>query len=284
MGVDLDYIGSKSEPFRWSWTERDVILYALGVGAAAEDPLGPELALVTENTQGRVLQPLPTFATLAYGRGPKLILEAGTFTRTDFLHGAQGLTIHHTMPVRGSLVATIEIVGIWDKGQHAMIETETVAILEDSGEPLFTSVSTTIVRGAGGFGLKGGRTMPPAPQREPDFVVDVKTRLDQPLLYRLLGDDNPIHSDPQAAVRAGFERPILHGLCTFGVVGRAMIASVAGGDPALVRSIEGRFCRPMYPGADATLAGWEVAPGAYAFEVRGSTGERTVDRGSFTLV
>ena len=144
-----------------------------------------------------------------------------------------------------------------DKGSGALVTTENVAVDAATGEPLVTSRSGVFIRGEGGFGGRAGGSAPWAgPDREPDLTVTYQTRPEQALLYRLSGDRNPLHADPKFAARGGFPRPILHGLCTYGVTGRALLHALCGSDPARFRSMSGRFTKPVFPGESLVVSIW----------------------------
>src|SRR4029078_7821164 len=156
------------------------------------------------------------------------------------------------------LEAVSEITGIYNKGKGAVVVTESKAILVDTGEPLFDTRLSAHIRGEGGWGGDRGPSGNPneAPDRAPDHTVELQTRTDQALVYRLSGDRNPLHNDPSFAAMGGFDRPILHGLCTSGFTGRALLHSLCGEDPSKFRSMAGRFSSPVMPGEDLTVKMW----------------------------
>jgi acyl dehydratase len=174
------------------------------------------------------------------------------------LHGEQELVLHGPLPARGKCENQARIIGIHDKGKAAVIDVQVDSYLEDAAEPLFTNRFSLFVRGEGGF---GGATEAPRPRialpaREPDAVVRTATLENQALLYRLCGDRNPLHVDPDAAMRAGFGRPILHGLCTYGIACKAAVDSVLDGDTSAVRSFRSRFAGVVYPGENLVTEPW----------------------------
>lgn len=282
MALDLDAVGKVSEPVERSWTEKDVLLYALGVGAGAEDPTGPELTFTTENSHGIPLAVLPTFVVLLGAGGH---IDIGTFDPAMLVHGEQAITLHTPLPVAGTVRTTRRVVGIYDKGKGAVVVSESSGVDAATGEPLFTSEMSAFIRGEGGFGGDRGPSAAaadPAAERPPDDEVTYPTRIDQALLYRLSGDRNPLHSDPSFARRAGFDRPILHGLCTYGVTGRALLHAVADSDPARFGSMSGRFSRPVYPGDTLTVTMWHTDAGTL-FRTENQSGDPVLTNGLFTL-
>jgi acyl dehydratase len=251
--LDLTAAGREGAPREHSWTSKDALLYAVGVGAGLGDPLR-ELAFTTENTEGVEQAVLPTFGVLL-AQAPAA--DLGPFDRAMLVHAEQSVRLHRVLPVSGTVRATARVVGIEDKGSGALVTTESSAN-DERGEPLVTSRSSVFIRGEGGFGgERGPRDQWRRPDREPDHVVVLPTRPEQALLYRLSGDRNPLHSDPKFAGRAGFDRPILHGLCTYGFTGRALLATVMGGDVGRFRAMSGRFSAPVLPGDELTVRIWE---------------------------
>ena len=283
MPINPDAVGSKSEPTRRSWTSKDALLYALGVGAGAADPL-QELEFTTENTSSAPQRALPTMAVVLgpLGGGWDKI---GSFNPAMLVHGEQGITLHREIPVEGELEAVSEIVGIYDKGKGAVIVSESKATLVGSGEPLFDMRMSAFIRGEGGWGgdrgPAGGANA--APEREPDHSVTVQTRTDQALIYRLSGDRNPLHSDPAFAAMGGFDRPILHGLCTYGFTGRALLHELCGGDPARFTGMDARFSSPVMPGEALTVKAWDDGDGACIFQTCGQDGRVVIDNGRVTV-
>lgn len=252
MAVDLNSVGRATEPFVVSWTSKDAMLYALGVGAGAEDPF-QELAFTTENTAGVEQKVLPTFAVvLSYG-APRI--SYGEIDRTKSVHAEQALVAHAPLPPQGRGVLVTRIGGIFDKGSGALVQMVTT-LSEEGGRLLAEYTTSAFIRGEGGFGGdRGPKSAWAAPERAPDAVVEQQTRIDQALLYRLSGDRNPLHSDPSYATRGGFERPILHGLCTYGFVGRALLRQLDG-DPERLKSMKVRFASPVLPGDRLTTSIW----------------------------
>ena len=279
MPLDLSAIGVESEPAERSWDGTDAILYALGVGAGLGDP-SRELAFTTENTEGVEQRVLPTFGVLIArgGRRPPL----GRFDAAMVVHAEQGLELHRALPVAGTARTTARVTGIWDKGSGALVTTEAVALDAATGERLVTARSSMFIRGEGGFGGERGPSERwERPERPPDERVVYETRPEQALLYRLSGDRNPLHSSPPFAARAGFARPILHGLCTYGFTGRALLHAVCGSDPGRFGSMRARFSSPVLPGESLAVSIWSEESGA-VFQTTTEAGAVVVDHGRFT--
>lgn len=281
MAINPQAVGTKSEPGRRAWTSKDALLYALGVGAGTLDPVNQELELTTENSQGVTQRVVPTMAVVL-GVGGNVLSAIGPFNWAMLLHAEQGIELHREIPVEGELEAQTEITGIYDKGKGALVVMEAKSKLVATGEPLFTSRTAVFIRGEGGFGGDRGPSGPGEPPgRAPDHSVTYRTRDDQALLYRLSGDRNPLHSDPAFAKRANFPKPILHGLCTYGFTGRALLHTLCGGDPARFGSMDARFSSPVFPGEQLTIEMW--LDGAQAvFQTRGNDGRIVLAGGRFT--
>ncbi|HLM63900.1 MAG TPA: MaoC/PaaZ C-terminal domain-containing protein [Acidimicrobiales bacterium] len=281
MPLNPDAVGSRSEPARRSWTSKDALLYAVGVGAGAEDPLD-ELAFTTENSQDVTQRALPTLPVVIAPMGGGMD-KIGSFNPVTLVHGEQGVTLHREVPVEGELEAVSEIIGIYDKGSGAVVASETMATLVSDRQPLFTTRSSVFLRGEGGFGGdRGPSTKLDAPTEKPDHEVTYATRIDQALTYRLSGDRNPLHSDPKFAEMAGFPKPILHGLCTYGFTGRALLHTLCASDPARFRSMDARFASPVFPGEALTVQVWRIGDGEAQFQTLGGDGRVVVDSGRAT--
>jgi acyl dehydratase len=280
MPLDMTVIGEESDPAERSWDSKDAILYALGVGAGLGDPLR-ELEFTTENSIGVEQRVLPTFAVLVTRAAGRRRL--GDYDPALLVHAEQAFTLHRPLPVAGTARTTTRVTGIYDKGSGALVTTEAVAVDALTGEPLVTSVTSAFIRGEGGFGGDRGPADPwDRPQRDPDHRVAYETRPEQALLYRLSGDRNPLHSDPRFAARGGFDRPILHGLCTYGFTGRALLHSLCGSDPARFGSMRARFSRPVLPGDTLVVSIW-AEPGGSLFQTAREDGTVVIDRGRFTF-
>lgn len=287
MPINPDAVGKTSEGSRWAWTSDDALLYALGVGAGVSDPVGLELEFTTENTAGVAQQALPSFCVMAGHKargGGNIMASIGSFDPRMLVHGEQGFVLHRPMPVAGEVTLVDEITGIYDKGKGAVVATKSSAVLVSDGEPLFDLTSSVFIVGEGGFGGDRGPSAKSnvAPERDPDHSVTYRTRPDQALLYRLSGDRNPLHSDKQFSDVGGFPKPILHGLCTYGFTGRALLHASCGGNPASFRSMTGRFTSPVLPGEELTIKIWNDAQGQATFQTIGGDGRTVLDNGGLT--
>jgi acyl dehydratase len=292
MGLNLSAVGVTSEPFERSWSSKDALLYALGVGAGALDPTGFELEFTTENSDGVTQRVLPTFTTIIGQGGGAIAL--GDYDPAMLVHGEQSIRLHGGLPVEGTVSTTTTVAGMYDKGAAGLVVLESESRYADSGELAFSSRTALFIRGAGGF---GGPRNPegddetalasePLPTGEPDEVVSYSTRTDQALLYRLNGDRNPLHSDPTFAKRAGFDAPILHGLCTYGFTGRALLHAACGSDPARFGAMRARFSKPTMPGDTLRISLWDIGdrmPGTYRFRTETQRGETVIDAGLFRI-
>jgi acyl dehydratase len=268
MPINPDAVGFASEPTQVSWDSKDCLLYALGVGAGVSDPTGFELEFTTENSQDVTQRVLPTFPVVVggVGGGGGAFAQLGSFNPAMVVHGEQSIELHGPLPVAGTIESVTSITGIYDKGSAAVVVTASVATDTGTRQPLWTNTSSLFIRGEGGWGGDRGPSGSAAiPDRDPDHSTMYPTRTDQALLYRLSGDRNPLHSDPKFAAMGGFSRPILHGLCTFGFTGRALLHTLCGSDPDRFVSMAARFSKPVYPGEDLTVSMWVTGESSAMF-------------------
>lgn len=284
MPIDPEAVGRTTEPVEHSWDSEDCLLYALGVGAGALDPTGFELEYTTENSADIDQRVLPTFAVILGAGASQGLPSFGTFNPAMLVHGEQAIELHGPIPVRGTVRTTSTVTGVWDKGSGAVVTLESTSVDATTGEPRFANTTSVFIRGEGGFGGERGPSGPRnvAPERVPDHVVTYTTRPDQALLYRLSGDRNPLHSDPSFAKMAGFDRPILHGLCTYGFTGRALLHTLCGSDPASFKAMEGRFSKPVFPGDTLTVSMW-VEGNEAVFRTETQRGDVVIDAGRFRM-
>lgn len=248
-------LGHELKPTEHAWSVDDVILYHLGVGAGEPDPTDEnELEYAYE----RNLKVLPSFGVI-----PVFTLCAGLvrapglkFNPMMLLHGEQDLTLHAALPTSASVRNTGRVAEIWDKGKGAVVTVEAETETRD-GDKLCTNRFTAFIRGEGGFGGEAGPSPGnEPPDRAPDHVVESPTRPSQALLYRLSGDKNPLHADPDFAKLGGFDKPILHGLCSYGVVCKAAIDAALGGDVTRVARYQARFAGVVFPGETIETSLW----------------------------
>lgn len=253
---------------RQTLTRRDTILYALGVGESA-------LEFVFEER----LAALPTMAVVLgypgfFWRDPEIGVNW-----QKILHGEQSTRLHSPLPVEGEIIGTTRIAALFDKGaDKGAIALVTREIHGDDGRHLATVTGTTFLRGDGGFGgCADGAPVPhPTPDRAPDQRVTLATAPNQAMIYRLSGDLNPLHIDPDVARAGGFDAPILHGLASYGVVGRALLSACCGGDPARFVQMDARFSAPVFPGETIETAIWDEGGGRFAFTARVTERDRIV--------
>jgi acyl dehydratase len=258
--MPIDYQKLKSRAFAdviQRYTERDTILYALGLGCGADPTDSDDLRFVYEEG----LRALPSMGVVL-GTPGFWLKDPGTGVDwRKVLHGEQGLVLHKPLPAAATVIGRTRVKEIFDKGEGkgALLFSERDVIDQSSGEKLCTLTSTTFLRGEGGFGGPQGPTPEPhpLPDRAPDRAVDMPTLPQAALIYRLSGDPNPLHADPKVAAAAGFPRPIQHGLCTFGVAGRAVLRTCCGNDPARLKTMQLRFSAPVFPGETIRTEIWQ---------------------------
>jgi acyl dehydratase len=275
MPINPDAVGARGAPSRRKWTSKDALLYAVGVGAGTR-----ELTFTTENTKDVRQRVLPTFAVIIGGGGVPMD-RIGSFNPMLMVHGEQGIELLDEIPADGELESVGEITAIWDKGSAAVLEFEATATNVATGKPLLKTRTMLFCRGEGGWGGERGPSLKTEfPDRAPDHEVTYQTREDQALIYRLSGDRNPLHSDPSFAAMGGFDRPILHGLCTWGFTGRALLHTLCGGDPGRFKAMNSRFSKPVFPGDALTISMWVDGHRAL-FRTRNQHGDVVIDQGTF---
>ena len=279
MALNLHNVGKSGPAVERSWTASDAMLYALAVGAGQADPAA-ELQFTTENSDGLTLQVLPSFANmLGFGGGFGLV---GEFDLSAVLHGEQAFELHKPLPAAGTARTVPTLAGIYDKGKAAVVVVEATSTDAVTGELLATVRNATFIRGAGGFGGERGPAVQwSAPERVPDFSRTVSIPHDQALLYRLTGDSNPLHSDPVFAKKAGFDRPILHGMCTYGYTARILLHEACDSQVDRFKAMSARFASPVYPGDSVTVEGWADGGTVY-FRTR-CNGSVVIDHGVLRL-
>lgn len=248
--------GRTFEPVAVAWDSKDAMLYAVGVGARPET----ELDFLFEGKGPKVL---PTYGVIPGMMAMGALMGSGVeINPMMILHGEQAITLHREVPPDCKAQVTGRVSEVWDKGKAAVIGVEG-EVADDAG-PLFTTKATLFVRGAGAFGGERGPSASAKnapPERAPDHVVEAETRPEQAAIYRLSGDRNPLHIDPAFAQMAGYESPFIHGLCTYGFVGRAILSSLCEGDPARFASFEARFADQVYPGDTIITKLWDAGSG-----------------------
>jgi acyl dehydratase len=268
MPIDPDVaIGAEVGTLEFSWSSSDVLLYHLGIGAR-------DLRYTLETTgggagqraaDGGAFQVLPSFAVVAptfhATEAPSLDLPGCDINLAQVVHGSQEVQVVAPLPASGSASLTTRIVDVWDKGKAAVIWQEGVAT-DPGGAELWRVRSSIFVKGEGGWGGdRGESTSVPVPERAPDASTTYDVRPDQALLYRLCGDRNPLHADPEFAKAAGFPAPILHGLCTWGIVLREVTDALLDGDATAVGGFRGRFTGVVFPGETLTVNAWDEPDG-----------------------
>lgn len=268
MSLNLDIIGQKLavEPFTY---DRDTaILYALGVGAGVD-----ELDFVYEKD----LKVLPTFAVVPFIPSflSVFVPKAG-LNLFKVLHGEQTIVLHKPIAPSGTIHTSMVCESIYDKGDSGAVVNVRLESKNEEGALVFENKAVIVDRGAGGFGGDRGpkteKILPPE-GKTPDFHIEQKTSNDQAALYRLSGDKNPLHIDPGFAQKGGFDRPILHGLCSYGYAGRAILHGACDGDPARLKSLSVRFMNVAYPGDTLITKGWQLGPRDYVIQTTNQDGK-----------
>lgn len=261
MAINYEHIMSlKSEGTESSFGDRETMLYALGIGFGRDPMNEAELPFVYEGVNDpNYLKTVPTMATvLQWGGGA---MRNSGINYLMVVHGEQRVTLHRPLPSAGTIVSDERIIGAFDKGagKGAVIVSEKKIRLKETNEPLCTLVSSTFARGDGGFGgpSSGAPEPHPIPERKPDATYEAAILQDQAFVYALSGDRNPLHRDPKIAKAAGFPKPIIHGLCTYGTTCRAIITNVLNYDAAKITGYDVRFSAPVFPGETVLVDVWK---------------------------
>lgn len=285
MPVDVEKaVGAELPSQSFSWTDRDVILYHLGIGAGNPPTDENELRYTYEGD----LQVLASYATIPPF---STMMSVGLVDGVDInlaqvLHGEQKVILHRPIPTEGKVDQSGRVMAVYDKGKGAVIVLEIASVDSKTGEPLFTNKSSIFVRGEGGFGGDSGPTSPSwVPDRAPDQVVESVTLPQQALLYRMSsGDLNPLHVDPGFAMFAGYQRPILHGLCTYGIALKAVVDAALDHDPTQVASYSARFSGVVYPGETVVTRIWSGDNGIALESSTLESGGPVISNGQIALV
>ena len=274
MALDMDAIGKKIGPHKKDYDWRDVILYAMGVGAGFDE---------LDYTYEKNLKVIPSFSIAAIFNFLGEVGISSNMNLAGLLHGEQDLIFHNPIPVSGTLSTEGQITHYYDKGPKGALVVAESDTWHSNGKKLFTNIITLFARLDGGFGGEDApRSAVEFPERAADFTVDAAPSVNQPLLYRLSGDVFPLHADPEFARRVGFEKPIMHGLCTHGFACRALMGALTPGRPELVRRFACRFSTPLYPGDPLKTLIWKMQEGRALWRtVNARTGETVIDNGIF---
>jgi len=250
MAIDKDSLGYETPPIAFGYTWRDTVTYALGVGATAD----AELDFLYE---GRGPKVLPTFCTVPTFAAFDALVDRIGCDRSGMVHHSQEMSLSKPLQPSAELKVMGRVEGLYDLKRMAMAVFG-IDAYDEEGDPIIRGEVTLLLLKDGGFGgpRPARTTRTPAPDRDPDFEVREKVAPTQALLYRLSGDYNPLHADPAFAAKVGFDKPILHGLCTFGYAGRAVLSHACEGDPSRLSSLRGQFAKPAFPGDTLVLRGW----------------------------
>lgn len=275
MPINPEAVGVKGQPSQRSWTSKDALLYAVGIGAGTD-----ELQYTTENTKDIDQKVFPTFAVIVGGGGIPM-REVGSFNPALMVHGEQGIELLREIPAEGEIESVGECTAIYDKGSAAVLEFTSESKNIATGEVLLRTRTSLFCRGEGGWGGdRGPSEKIQFPDRAPDQQVSYTTREDQALTYRLSGDRNPLHSDPSFSAMGGFEKPILHGLCTYGFTGRGLLNALCDGDAGRFKSMNARFSKPVIPGDTLTVSMW-VDDSEALFRTTNQNDDVVIDQGVF---
>lgn len=287
MAIYIDQVGRRvtGEPFAWG--PDDTSLYALSVGVSNDGAAGLKYTAADASDDTSVLPTFAAILTMKSASSP--IKHVGDFHLSKIIHAGQEVSLTKPLPTSGTAVGTTEVTGIFDTGKHAIIETTTFlttagadpASSLQQGEEFAQTKSTILVLGEGGFGGGKPPQSMPTPNEPAHGTTTFQTSPNQALLYRLNGDRNPLHFDSDVATAVGFERPILHGLCTFGIASQLLLRDHCADDPKCFESFGARFVKPVYPGATLEISWWQVGTTIH-FDTR-ADGDLVLDSGHFTI-
>jgi len=275
--ISADLVGTVFEPITTSWSKKDTILYALGVGAKPED----ELEYLYEGKGPLVL---PTYAVIPALKTMSNLRQAVKLKLHRLLHGEQSFELLRPLPAEADLTIDSYISEVWDKGKSAVLGITAEA--SDKDGPLFRAHSTLFYIGGGGFGGEAGPSSADKnrpPECEPDIRVEYITQAEQGALYRLSGDPVPLHIDPEFARKAGYEKPFMHGLCTYGFVGRAALHALCGGDASRFKSMTGRFSARVQFCDHIITHIWKTAPGEAILQAQTQNGDVVLSQARVTF-
>lgn len=267
MPLNIDVIGKKLDPVTYDCTPEKMILYALGIGAGVD-----KLCFVYEKN----LKVYPTFAVVPFMPVFMAFIPVANLNMFKVLHGEHKISAYKPIPTHGMLTTAANCTSIYDKGDKGAIVNIECDTTDENGELIFKNQAVIMDRSAGNFGGERGpkaeKIVPPE-GRQPDFQISYATTKDQGALYRLSGDMNPLHIDPKFSKKGGFDKPILHGLCSYGIAGRAILEGACGGDPSRLKTFSVRFMNPVFPGDALTTSGWNVGDGRYVITTTNQEGK-----------
>jgi acyl dehydratase len=276
MPLDLSLVGKPQDAASFTYTWKDAVLYALGIGAKTS-----ELDYLYEGNGPKLY---PSFAVVPKFPPMLTLLGKSGGNLAMVVHGAEKVVVHKPFAPSGTLTSVSKIKGIYDMRKLAVVHIETET--RDGSDLVATTLSSIFYRGEGGFGgdppPKDDEPIKAPKGTPPDFSIEEGTSKEQALLYRLSGDPNPLHADPAFAANVGFPQgPILHGLCTFGFMVRHAAKGACGGDASKLRAFEAQFRRPVWPGDTLVTEGWKVAPGKLALQVKVKERDEVVIAGAW---
>jgi len=275
MTIDLSLVGQKLPPTTFEYNDRDVMLYALGVGAGTD-----ELQYVFE----RGLKVIPTFGVVPAFPALTSLVSVGKINPVMLLHGEQRIEVKKPFPIAAKVTTVATVKAIYDKGRGALVVTD-AETKDEAGEAICVNTFGAFIRGEGGFGGDRGPSGPKnvPPERAPDEVAEMQTLPQQAAIYRLSGDRNPLHIDPNFAKMAGYDKPILHGLCSFGHVARAVIQKYCGGDSDRLKVLDVRFSGVVFPGDTIITEMWKESDSQIILQAKTQRGEVVLSSAAATV-